>query len=144
MHRKLLPSLTKQPGQSLVEFGLTLMVLLLLLSGAVDFGMGFFSYVSIRDAAQEGALYGSINPTGDIETRLRYSSSQGPVDLTNTAKVHVTVTPPANVCAGNPLRVDIVYDYPVSMALVGNIIGNTINIHASATSTILTPACSSP
>ncbi len=55
----------KQRGQSLVELGLTMMVMLWLLSGAVDFGLGFFAYVAIRDAAQEGALFGSINPPLD-------------------------------------------------------------------------------
>jgi len=52
-------------GQSLVELSLTLTVLLILLSGAVSFGMAYFSYVAIRDAAQEGALYGSLSPCID-------------------------------------------------------------------------------
>lgn len=49
-------------GQSLVELAISLTLLILLLSGAVTFGMAFFSYVALRDAAQEGALYGSFNP----------------------------------------------------------------------------------
>ncbi len=133
-----------QKGQSLVELGLTLMVLLLLLSGTVDFGLGFFSYVAIRDAAQEGALYGSINPTGDIATRVR-NSSAAPVNLLDPATVHILVTPPlAPVCAGKPLKVSITYDYPVSTALINLVTGATIHIRASATSTILTPACPAP
>lgn len=130
----------KQKAQSLVEFAISLMVILLLLSGAVDFGLGFFSYVAIRDAAQEGALYGSIDPTGNIEGRVR-ASSPGPVNMASITSVHVNITYPASVCTGNPLTVTIVYDYPVSMALVGIITGPTIPIHASATSIILTPAC---
>ena len=55
----------KERGQSLVELSLTLTVILVLLSGAVSFGMAYFSYVSIRDAAQEGALYGSLSPCLD-------------------------------------------------------------------------------
>ncbi len=52
-------------GQSLVELALSLTVMLLLLSGAVTFGMALFSYVAIRDAAGEGALFGSISPYVD-------------------------------------------------------------------------------
>ena len=47
-------------GQSLVELAISLVILLYLLSGAVEFGILFFQYVQLRDAAQEGALYGSI------------------------------------------------------------------------------------
>src|SRR5215470_12817695 len=78
-------------GQSLVELALSLTVILMLLAGAVDFGMAFFSYTAIRDAAQEGALYGSINgpsdqqlpsPPDDICNRVRMASSS-PIDLQN-------------------------------------------------------------
>ena len=130
----------RQRGQSLVELGLTLMILLWLLSGAVTFGIGFFSYVAIRDAAQEGALYGSIDPTGDIEMRVR-SSSSAPVNLADTTTVHVTVTPPVSVCAGNPLTVLVTYDFPVTMPLIGTITGPTMLLQAVATSTLLLPYC---
>ncbi len=72
--RALIPA-NLQRGQSLVELAISLTVMLLLLSGAVTFGMALFSYVAIRDAAQEGALYASFNPyldnnpaDGKIET----------------------------------------------------------------------------
>ena len=55
-----------QGGQSLVELAITLTVLLVLLSGAVSFGMAYYSYVAMRDAAQEGALYGSFMPCDDL------------------------------------------------------------------------------
>ena len=48
-------------GQSLVELGISLLILLYLLAGAAEFGVLFFQFVQLRDAAQEGALYGS-NP----------------------------------------------------------------------------------
>lgn len=55
----------RERGQSLVELAISLTVMLLLLSGAVTFGMALFSYVATRDAAGEGALYGSIRPYAD-------------------------------------------------------------------------------
>src|SRR3989337_2167244 len=48
-------------GQSMVEFAISLMVILLLLAGAINFGLALFTYVQMRDAAQEAALYGSIS-----------------------------------------------------------------------------------
>ena len=129
----------RQRAQSLVELGLGLMAILWLLSGAVDFGIGFYSYVAVRDAAQEGALYGSVYPTGNIEARVR-SSSATPVDLTNTSNVHVTI-PPFTACAGNPLTVTVQYDYPIMMALTNLVTGPVIHIRSSATSVILVPAC---
>jgi Flp pilus assembly protein TadG len=144
--------LHRQLGQSLVEMGLFLLVLLMLLAGAVDFGIGFFSYVSIRDAAQEGALYGSIvynkdHPeytVADFRTMIIdrvQNTSSGPVNL-KSSNVQVEVFPPTIWCAGNPLRVNVSYQYPISMPLIGAITGPTINLKASATSTILIPPCS--
>jgi Flp pilus assembly protein TadG len=47
-------------GQSLVELALTLTLLLTLVAGAFDLGSAFFDFISLRDAAQEGAIYGSM------------------------------------------------------------------------------------
>jgi len=47
-------------GQSLVEFSLVLVPLLLLILGVVQFGLIFNSYVTITNAAREGARSGTI------------------------------------------------------------------------------------
>jgi Flp pilus assembly protein TadG len=141
----------RQHGQSLVEMGLLLMMLLWLLSGVIDFGIGFFSYVAIRDAAQEGALYGSVvydpdHPSYTVDdframiTERVQNSSTAPVDLTSSS-VQVVINPPATWCAGNPLRVDVSYDYPIMMPMVGILTGPTITLRASATSILLVPLC---
>src|SRR5688500_16859277 len=49
-------------GQGLVEFAITLPVLLLLLLGTVDLGMGFKTYIALTHAAREGARWISIYP----------------------------------------------------------------------------------
>lgn len=108
-------------GQSLVELSISLMVMLLLLVGAVDFGMAFFSYVAMRDAAQEGALFGSFNSYIDndsngrfttgvdtvndvgVRTRVRESSTS-PVDFSDTTLIpdaYITVeATTGNACEG--------------------------------------------
>lgn len=132
-------------GQSLVELAISLTVIMILLAGAVDFGMAYFSFAAMQDAAQEGALYGSVNPddTAGIETRVRNASSN-PVDLSDTALVDVSVTtnPETNPCEGGEVTVSLVYDYPLSMPFIGTFIGSqTIRLTASVTDTILQPVC---
>jgi hypothetical protein len=41
---------------------LMLVILVTILSGVIDLGRGFFSYIAIQNAAGEGALYAAINP----------------------------------------------------------------------------------
>jgi Flp pilus assembly protein TadG len=128
-------------GQSLVELAMSLTFILLLLAGAVDFSIAYFSFAAMQDAAQEGALYGSINPTdtAGIITRVR-SASSNPVDLADASLVNVTVTLPGAACEGNEITVNVIYDYPVSMPFIGSIIGSqTITLNASVTDTILQP-----
>jgi len=130
-------------GQSLVELAVSLTVILLLLAGAVDFSIAYFSFAAMQDAAQEGALYGSINPLDEdgIITRVR-SASSNPVDLTDDGLVDVVVTVPVDACEGDELTVNVTYDYPISMPFIGAIIGSQqITLNASVTDTILQPTC---
>ena len=50
-------------GQSLVEMTAGLMFLLVMLAGIVDVGRALFAQVALLDAAEEGALYGCLQPT---------------------------------------------------------------------------------
>lgn len=134
-------------GQSLVEFAISLTLVLLLLAGAVDFGMAFFSFIAIRDAAQEGALYGSMAPTdiAGIESRVRHASTT-PIDMTDPdANINITVRTIGRACEGGGIEVTITYWYPLSMPLIRPIIDQDgdglIPITASVTDTILQPPC---
>jgi Flp pilus assembly protein TadG len=122
---------------------MSLTVILLLLAGAVDFSIAYFSFAAMQDAAQEGALYGSINPsdTNGIVSRVR-SASSNPVNLADESLVNVTVTLSGAACEGNEIRVNVIYDYPISMPFIGSIIGSqSITLNASVTDTILQPVC---
>ena len=144
-------------GQSLVELAVSLPVLILLLLGTVDFGMAIFSYSILRDAAQEGAFYGSFNPSNkaEIENRARNISPRkneavfsSPVNLRNKTLITVTVKTVGQSCQGitngaaNSLRVSVSYKYPILMPFAGQVIGeNTILLTGSASNVILQPAC---
>ena len=53
----------QRPGQSLVEFTLGLLVLLLVLAAVVDYGRLLYASIVLTNVAREGAHYGSIAPT---------------------------------------------------------------------------------
>jgi len=77
-------------GQSLVELAISLVILLYLLSGAVEFGIIFFQYVQLRDAAQEGALYASTHPYLDANVNGTFDSvnaTTGEQTTANTAAI---------------------------------------------------------
>jgi len=144
-------------GQSLVELAISLPVILLLLIGTIDFGMAIFSYSILRDAAQEGAFYGSFNPANraEIENRARNISPRGengifssPVDLRNKTLVKINVKAIGAACQGitngaaNSLQVSVSYKYPIIMPFAGQIISSdTITLTGTATNIILQPPC---
>ncbi|MGD8404334.1 MAG: TadE/TadG family type IV pilus assembly protein [Anaerolineales bacterium] len=126
-------------GQSLVELAMSLTVIMLLLAGAVDFSIAYFSFAALQDAAQEGAMYGSINPGDDagIKSRVR-GASTNPVDLSDDSSVIIDVTVSGDGCEGGEVTVNVSYDYPISMPFIGAIIGTQkIKLNASVTDTIL-------
>lgn len=135
--------LKSEHGQSLVELAISILILVYLLAGAVEFGLAFFQYVQLRDAAQEGALYGSMNP-GDpdaIELRTR-NASTSPVNLLDTGIVTVTQTIIGSACEGNGIQVTVSYNHQIFMPFIPEFIGSsTIPLNATVTDTILSPVC---
>jgi Flp pilus assembly protein TadG len=132
-----------EKGQGLVEMALSITFLILILSGVMEFGRLFYSYMALTEAAQEGASYGSIAPTDTtgIEAHVR-STSSFPIDLTSTSDVTVTVTTIGSACAGNVIQVRVTYDFPIVAPFIGAIVGGqTISLSATAYNTILTPSC---
>lgn len=139
-------------GQSLVELSISLVIVLWLLSGAVEFGIATFQYIQLRDAAQEGALYGSIHPPASasatdpnrvaIINRVRAASSS-PVDLADPG-VTVTVTTTGSGCVQDGVIVTVSFNHQLFMPFATLFTGGdtTIPISASVTDTILQSHCS--
>ncbi len=141
-------------GQSLTEFALILVFLLALLAGVFDLGRAFFAYIIIRDAAQEGAVYGSIAQKDDlagfniaVADRVEAAfldpddTLTTPIDL---AKMNVQVDILGAACAapGNSVRVEVDYSFPISMPFLGALIGKQdIMLSAQAENSILAPIC---
>lgn len=138
-------------GQSMAELAFGMVFILILLSGVVDLGRAFSAYMALRDAAQEGAVYGSMCPadTSEIFNRVR-SSSNRPVDFQDTSHVQIdcmyvtngtsTTCDPANVPnPGNDIKVRVRYDdFRITMPFLGTFLGSqTINLSAEIQDTIL-------
>ena len=135
--------LKSERGQSLVELAISIFILVYLLAGAVEFGLAFFQYVQLRDAAQEGALYGSMEPSDSagIELRVR-NASTSPIDLTDTSAVTVTRTIIGTECEGNGIQITVSYNHQIFMPFIPQFIGSSIiPLNATVTDTILSPVC---
>jgi Flp pilus assembly protein TadG len=117
-------------GQTLAEFGMILPVLILLIFGLIDIARMMESWVSIQEAAREGARYGvtgRIDCTGpaspDREKCIRQTVTNATASLNNKASITTTfkswdfpayAEPPAANNAGlqcDALEVDVAYDY---------------------------------
>jgi hypothetical protein len=126
-------------GQSLVEFALGISFILILMAGVLDLGRAYFSFISLRDAAQEGALYGSLAPPDTAGIRARVRDSSGwPVDFSTftDAQIRIDITGPA--CAGGEIKVTLQMDFIMAAPFIG---GSALPLIAEATDTVLQPPC---
>ena len=154
MIQKSKSNLRSERGQSMTEFALSLVILLTLLAGVVDLGRMFFAYIIIQDAAQEGAVYGSIAPKdnlptfkNEVENRVKAAftdpadSSNVPIDIT---KLNVQTDIIGSTCAspGNGVQVKVEYSVPITMPFLGSVIGSqNMNMVATVQNAILSPIC---
>ncbi len=118
----------REAGQDLIEFAMVLPLLLLLLLGIMEFGLAVFSYVSVANAAREGARYGIIHPgdTAGIEAATLAKVS----DLIQDS-MQITVSRPDD----QTVQVDVVYDYSLITGPIVEAVGGegVIPLHTVAT-----------
>lgn len=116
-------------GQSLVELSLILPILMILVFGILDFGLGLRSYISLSNAVREGARYASVgNPVG-IESDCngmtndtvygRICVATGGLDVT---ELDPDVSFPQGVAPGNSVVVSADYTYHF-VTPIGDLIG---------------------
>jgi len=127
----------------MVELAIVVTILMILLAGTVDLGRAFFTWLAMRDAAQEGAAYGSIEPynTAELQDRVIDNLEQVVNDPLNDIDVVPTI--PGGACQGDTIQVDVIYkDFPITMPFLGTILGTqAITITATVQDTVLTPPC---
>lgn len=138
----IIQSRQNERGQSMVELALTITFLMLLLAGTMDLGRAFFTWLAMRDAAQEGASYGSIN-SGDVpgvQDRVWDNLEQVIRDPTSHVGVSVSVS---GHCLGDTVQVLVTYPFTITTPLLGSVIGDSIPIRATVNDTVLMPLCPS-
>src|SRR3990172_7625765 len=119
---KRLPSPRRSPGphsgergQSLTEAAIFITLLMVVLAGLIDLGRMYYTYLSLKDAAAEGAAYGSMEPTDLLEIEAR---------------------------RGSGVRVEVTITYEFITPFIGAIAGSqTIPLSAEVVNTILAPGC---
>ncbi len=115
-------------GQSITELAVILPLLLLILAGVLDLGRAYFAYVTIVNAAREGARYGAENPgAADISSHAK-NEAQG--SIINPSQLTVAVSFPNGCTAGNPIQVNVGYNFQLITAYIFG--GNVIPLQTSA------------
>ncbi len=139
----------------MVEFALTITILMVLLAGTIDLGRALFTWLTMRDSAQEGATYGAINPPGGAVTCTplnapypeickRVYDNLSQVINNPTAQTIIFITfPDGSTCQGDTIQVDVSDPvFPLTMPFLSTVIGSdTININATVKDTILKQVC---
>jgi Flp pilus assembly protein TadG len=126
-------------GQSLVEFTVMVVFLLVLLMGVFDLGRAYFSYLALKDAAAEGAYYGSafpqcasasgLNSRNSVVTPACSGANNIPFRTIQSAPIgglidwaHATIQVANPVlAAGVPITVSVSYPYQLLTPIVGAI-----------------------
>ena len=150
---------SEESGQSLIELAISLVILLILLSGIVDLGRVSFYYIAMRDAAQEGATFGSIYPNQcyAIEDRVRTNlvDDTGIVvdikiakrneneDYQYWYKYDCTDIAAKVACEENVIQVTVTDpDFPITMPFLGTFLGRqSIVLQTTIRDSIIRPFC---
>jgi Flp pilus assembly protein TadG len=135
-------------GQSLVEFALVIPVLVILVFGIIDFGMGLRAYITVTQATREGARFGAVGNDPGTFTSGGAGQCNGSTTTTIVGKVcttmnglslsdlsSVSVTYPGGRTTGQSVRVSAQYQYDyitpldtILNALSGGSVGDHITL----------------
>ena len=140
----------REVGQSLVELALSGMLLATLLSGMLDFGRMYFTYVALEDSAGEAALFLSLNPQCYGEDLLNpdcddpnnarwraFNAVGSNLEWTDPPTSIFAPDLSANPTVGDTVHIQIRHDYtvitPLMQAVLNLTSGNdTITLEANA------------
>lgn len=136
-----LPALTRgERGQSLIELLVSIVVLVILLAGIVDLGRAIFTFISLRDAAQEGLTYAAVYPfpCNRVQQRIDETLDNTPITYAQIeyfyegAYHQCSAAEVAKVGPGTEARITVAQtDFPITMPFLGSILGRqTIEIKA--------------
>ena len=92
MRRRVMSTFRSGRGQSLAEFALILPVLMIIVLGTVDLGRVFFAYISVTNAARNGAQYAASDSENVADvTGIRDAALADTGQLLNTSAANPDV-----------------------------------------------------
>lgn len=117
-----------QEGAAAVEFAIVAIVLIMLLTGIVQFGFTFFQYLEIVHAAREGARWASLGldegSVSDGETVRGRTAAAAPGLSPALTDDQIDIS--EVTVGGQPaVTVHIEYSSPIFVPLIGDIVGGT-------------------
>lgn len=107
-----------EKGQAVVEFAMILPLLLLLIMGIIQFGMMINAFLSIQNAAREGARAGCVGKSYiEVDSRIRAVTP-----TLNANDLSIVITPrEAERKSGEALTVTISYNYFLTLPIIDKI-----------------------
>jgi Flp pilus assembly protein TadG len=152
-----------------VEFSLTVVFLSILLLSLLDLGRAYFTYLQLKDAAAEGAYFGSVYPqcvdinginddsapacgdSNNIPYRVRNSAPRGGLVDWTDASAQITIelpcgtTNPCVMTAGQVLTVTVAYGYRLLTPIAGALSSSqSLTLTARSSAVIIrVPNCTS-
>ena len=111
-----------ESGQSMVEFTIVLLPLLLVLFGIIEFGLIMFQKVSIEHDAREAGRLAAVNDPGGktAATGVTFTCTLSPSSGNATPNVGDTIT------------AHVPYTYTYVIPLISSILGSSINLSSTA------------
>ena len=98
-----------------MEFALLLPLLVLIVLGTVDFGRAFFAYVSVTNAARNGADFASIGEDASADlVGIRQAVADELEDLSNITVSNPTVSVLNDLDSQGRLQTHVTVDYTFS------------------------------
>ncbi len=116
MRLKRLDIKKNEKGASAVEFALILPILVLLIFGIVEFGIAFNNYITITHAAREGARLAAVD-LNNPDLKAIIVERAYPVAVTED---DVDISTPEGTNIGDPVEVEITYNFTVTIPLAGS------------------------
>ena len=112
--------LRSERGQTLVEFALGLVILVITLIGTAQFGVAIFRYNMVSDLAQEGARWAMVRGRASGSMQASQADVQNYV-RSRALGINVTVTTnvaPSTLAAGQPIEVRVQHDFALFTRIV--------------------------
>jgi Flp pilus assembly protein TadG len=118
----------EQNGQALVEMALVIPLFLLLLFGVIEMGRIGHAYITISNAAREGARLATIGGS-DIEIR---EAVQNATPTLNSSALTVEITPNQfNRLSGQGVSVQVTYPVQLIIPVITNIVPNPVVVKST-------------